>query len=291
MIKTNHWEHKFIRVNDIQMHYVTAGQGDPVILLHGFPQFWYAWRHQIPELAKHFKVIVPDLRGYGQSDKPLKISDYSTHILSSDITALIHALGYKKAHIAGHDWGGAVAWQTALEYPEVVDKLAILNCPHPFALTKALRTNFRQIKKSWYIFFFQIPYLPEFVFKMFGRQMLERAMRNSTLRKDTFNDEDLNKYLLELQKPGAFTAALNYYRAAFRQMCQAKKSSGPMHKINAPTLLIWAENDIALGKELTFDMDPFFNNSFEIHYIPNCSHWVNEEQPELVNQLLIQHLS
>lgn len=283
------WEHKFIQANGIRIHYVTAGQGEPVILLHGFPQFWYAWRHQIPALAKHFQVIVPDLRGYGETEKPPKVSDYRTSLIASDIAALIHALGYKKAHIAGHDWGGVVAWKIALEHPEVVDRLAILNSPYPAKFSKALVSNFSQMRKSWYIFFFQIPYIPELVFKIFGKGMLQSAMRGNAIRKETFTDEDLAQYLLALQKPGAFTAALNYYRATFRQMLKAKKTKEAIKKISAPTLLIWGEKDTALGKELTYDMNPLFSNTFDIHYIADCSHWVNEEQPDLVNQLLIQH--
>lgn len=283
------WEHKFSQVNGIRMHYVSAGDGDPVVLLHGFPQFWYAWRHQIPALAKHFKVIVPDLRGYGKTDKPAKVADYRADIIASDIADLIRALGYKKAHIAGHDWGGAIAWNIALKHPEVVDRLAVLNCPYPILFSKALKSNFHQIRKSWYIFFFQIPCIPELVFKLFGKSIIKAAMRGNAIRKEAFTDEDLEQYLSAMQEPGAFTAALNYYRAAFRSRLHVKKSDGKKKKIAAQTLLIWGEKDSVLGKELTYGMDPFFSGSLDIHYIPNCSHWVNEEQPDLVNSLLIQH--
>lgn len=287
--KHDPWQHQFIQANGILIHYITAGEGEPVILLHGFPQFWYAWRHQIPALTKHFKIIVPDLRGYGETEKPPQVSDYRTSLIATDIAALINALGYEKAHIAGHDWGGAVAWQLALEHPEVVDRLAVLNCPHPAVFSKALRSNFSQMRRSWYIFFFQIPYIPEFIFKMFDKALLASALRGNTMRKETFTDEDLAQYLLALQKPGVFTAALNYYRATFRQLLHVKKSKEKMNKIAAPTLLIWGEKDTALGKELTYNMNPFFSNTFDIHYVPDCGHWVNEEQPDLVNQLLIQH--
>ena len=286
------WEHQFIQANGIRMHYVTAGQGDLVVLLHGFPQFWYAWRHQIPLLAQHFKVVVPDLRGYGQTDKPDKVSDYRSSVIAADISSLIQALGYKKAHVAGHDWGGGIAWQMALEHPEVIDRLAVLNCPHPAAFAKALRSNYKQMGRSWYIFFFQIPYLPELTFKVFGKTILKSIMRGSAIRKDTFTDEDLEQYWKALQEPGAITAAFNYYRAAFRHLPQAKTSAGSSQKkITSPTLLIWGENDTALGKELTYDMEPYFNSAFKIEYVPNCSHWVVEEQPELVNKLLIQHFN
>lgn len=284
------WKHKFVHVNGLRMHYVFAGQGLPVILLHGFPQYWYAWRHQISPLAEHFTVIAPDLRGYGRTDKPENIKDYSLPLVAKDIVELIHSLGYEKAHIVGHDWGGGVGWQLALEYPEVVDRLVVLNCPHPAAFRKALKTNRRQLFKSWYMFFFQIPYVPELIFKMFDTTLLKAALKGSSLRKNTFTDHDLQQYLSALRKPGAFTAAINYYRASFRNKLSKNKTM-KHRKITAPTQLIWGESDSVLGKELTYKMEPFFSNHFEIHYIPQCSHWVNEEQPDLVNQLLIEHLT
>jgi epoxide hydrolase 4 len=284
-------QHHMIHVNGIQMHYVTAGEGKPVVLLHGFPEFWYAWRRQIPALAQHFKVIVPDLRGYGDTDKPANVADYRTSIIAEDIADLIRTLGYEKADVVGHDWGGAVAWQLALDHPEVIDHLAVLNCPHPAAMAKALRSNFKQIGRSWYIFFFQIPYLSEFLFNLYGPTLIKTMMRGSSIRKEAFTDEDLDRYYKELQKPGALTAALNYYRATFRQLLQGKKTQEKKKKIDLPTLVIWGENDTALGKELTEGMQNYFNNTFDIKYVPNCSHWVNEEQPELVNQWLIEHLT
>lgn len=275
-------EHKFIQANGIRIHYVTEGEGTPVILLHGFPEFWVAWRHQIPALSKHFQVVVPDIRGYGQTERPPKVADYSISLLAADIAGLIKALGFEKAHIVGHDWGGAIAWQLALEYPEVVDRLVVLNCPHPVTFSKALRSNFKQIVKSWYIFFFQLPHIPEM---LFTKNILRKLLRNGTFRKDTFKEEEIEQYVKAMNEPGAVTAALNYYRASFR-----KRAAPKGRKIEAPTLLIWGEKDKALGKELTFGMEPFFLNFFSIEYISNCGHFVNEEQPELVNHLLLNHL-
>lgn len=279
---------EFIVANGIRMHYVTEGEGEPLLLLHGFPQFWYAWRHQIPVLSKHFKLIVPDLRGYGQTDRPPHIADYNIDLLGKDIVSLIQALGYKKAHIVGHDWGGAIAWHLALEHPDVIHKLIILNCPHPRIFSKALRSNFSQMRKSWYIAFFQLPYIPELLFKLFGRKMVKDAMRGSAIKKEAFTDEDINIYYNELMKPGAFSAALNYYRAAMRTIVCSKPSSTKM--ISTPTLVIWAENDIALGKELSYGMERLFSGPFMLSYVPHCSHWVNEEQPEKVNELIISFL-
>lgn len=283
------WEHKYIHANGIRQHYVTAGKGPLVVLLHGFPEYWYAWRHQIPVLAEHFQVVVPDLRGYNETDRPRHVSDYSPCNLVDDITGLIKALGHEKAHIVGHDWGGGIAWRIALEYPKMIERLAVLNCPHPYVMARALRSNFRQLVKSWYIFFFQIPYLPELIFKINPKRFIEGVLRGMSIRKDTFSDEDLAKYRQALEKPGAYQAAINYYRAAFRVAAKEGSHKG-FRKITAPTLLIWAEGDAALGKELTNDMQGLFAGPFNIEYIPDCSHWVNEEQPELVNRLLMQFL-
>lgn len=284
------WKHHYAIVNKIKLHYVSAGSGEPLVLLHGFPEFWYAWRHQIPVLAEHFHVIVPDLRGYGESEKLPHIADYQMSEMAQDIIELIHHLGYKKAHIVGHDWGGAIAWHLSIEHPEIVDYLSILNCPHPAVLAKALKSNVEQMRKSWYIIFFQIPYLPELLFKLFDTTLIKMVFRGSAIRKNTFSDEDLKTYLSSIRQPGAFTAALNYYRASFRQLLKNKKTGEKIKKIKAPTLIIWGEKDSALGKELTLNLERFFEGPFQIRYIPDCSHWVNEEYPELVNQLLIQHM-
>lgn len=280
------WKHAYVESYGLQIHYVTAGEGPLVILLHGFPQFWYAWRHQIPALAKRFKVVAPDLRGYGNTDKLPDIDDYAMHNLSKDILGLMECLGYKKAHIVGHDWGGAVAWDIAINHPEALDKLVIINSPHPQIIARALKTNFRQIGKSWYMFVFQIPHLPEFLFKQFSSQFIKGILRGKAIRKEAFTDEDLDRYLFEIEKPYAFPSALNYYRAAFKSRGKKRENK----KITAPTLIIWGEGDTALGKELTYNMDPLFKAPFRIHYIPNCSHWVQEEQPEAVNKLLLDFL-
>lgn len=191
---TESWKHEFIEANGIRFHLVAAGEGPLVVLLHGFPQFWYAWRHQIPALAARFRVVAPDLRGYGDTDKPPRVSDYRTGILAADVAALVRALGYEKAHLIGHDWGGAVAWTTALEQPQVVDRLAVLNCPHPVAFARALRSNPRQLGRSWYMFFFQLPVLPELVFQLAPQRVVERTFRGMAVRRATFDDEDLRQF-------------------------------------------------------------------------------------------------
>ena len=285
------WKHEFIRANGIRFHYVTAGDGPLVLLLHGFPQFWYAWRHQIPALAARFRVVAPDLRGYGDTDKPPRVSDYQIGALAADVAELIHALGEKKAHVVGHDWGGGVAWTAATDHADVVDRLAVLNCPNPKVFARVLRSSLRQLARSWYMFFFQLPLIPEWTFQISPTAMIERMFRRMAIRKDTFSDDDLREFREALAKPGALTAASNYYRATFRNFSAMRQLEREDKKISAPTLLIWAENDVALGKELTYGMEPLFSGPLRIHYVPNCSHWVNEEQPELVNRLLLEHLT
>ncbi len=283
------WTHKFVQVNGIKMHYVTEGEGPLVVLLHGFPQFWYAWRHTIPELARYYKVVAPDMRGYGETEKPPHIEDYKSKTLYDDVAGLIHALGYEKAHLVGHDWGGAIALGVALNEPQVIDHLVVLNAPHPAKYVKALKSNFRQMCRSWYVFFFQLPYLPEHLVRR--KWWINHFMRGWSIRKETFSDEDLKQYEQAINIPGAANAIINYYRAAIRATLKKRAGESAPRKIDVPTLLIWGEEDKALGKELTYNMDSLFTGPFHIEYIPNCSHWVNEEQPELVNQLILDFLS
>jgi pimeloyl-ACP methyl ester carboxylesterase len=277
-------KHGFAHVNGVRLHYVTQGQGPLAILLHGFPEFWYSWRHQIPELAKQFRVVAPDLRGYNDSDKPRGVANYRVDTLTADVMGLIRAFGEEKAVIIGHDWGGGVAWAFAANYPHATERLVVMNCPHPGPFQKHLRSNRRQLRRSWYMFFFQIPFLPEFGIRLNVRRFVEQAFRGMAIRKDAFPDEELQKYAEALTKPGVLTAAINYYRAAFRETVRRGERLFP--QITCPTLLIWGEEDIALGKELTYGMEPYFANRLEIKYIPRCSHWVQQEQPELVNQYL-----
>lgn len=279
--------HAYVQTNGIRLHYVIAGQGPLVILLHGFPEFWYEWRHQIPVLAKHFTVVAPDLRGYNDSDKPTKVNDYRLSVVEEDIVGLIHSLGHKKAYVVGHDWGGAVAWRLALDHPEVVEKLAILNSPHPQMFAKAM-AKFEQVRKAWYMLFFQLPFLPELLIQLNLKSALRLIMQKKAKNKKAITDSDIDQYVAALRKPHAIASALNYYRAAFRN--RTKESHLKGKKIEAPTLLLWGLNDPVLGKNLTEGMEPLFDSSFQVHYIENCSHWVNEEQPEEVNEALLQFL-
>lgn len=272
-----------IDVNGVRLHCVVEGEGPLVLLLHGFPETSRAWRKQVPVLAKRFRVVAPDMRGFGASDKPRGIAAYRTSVVAQDIVALIGSFDAERAHIVGHDWGGAVAWTLATLHPATVDRLVVVNSPHPAIMQRALRSNLAQIRKSWYFFMFQLPWLPEWSFRRNGGKALRDSLRR-TAKPDTFSDADLDEYARAFCAPGAATSALNYYRAAVR-------SPVAHGTIKAPTLLIWAEDDFALGIELTRGMEGFFERPLRIEYVANTGHWVMEERPDVVNRLLLEFLA
>lgn len=276
----------FAQVNGIKLHYVEEGSGPLVILLHGFPEFWYGWRNQIPVLSKQYRVVVPDMRGYNLSDKPKKVSDYTIDKLAADIAGLVNALGEKQAIVVGHDWGAAVAWAVAALHPQVVSKLAILNVPHPAEMKRALQGfNFAQWKKSWYIFFFQLPFLPE---KMVGsKDFFPRIFNRMCTNKDAVTESDIEKYRTAFQQPGALTATINYYRAAFRGVF----SQPHLPAIQAPVLMLWGEQDTALGKELTYRTQDYCTQPVQIVYNADCGHFVQHDDPDWVNQKLLNFFS
>lgn len=277
-------EHGYVRVNGIQMHYVIAGSGPVLLLLHGFPEFWYSWRKQIAGLKDRFTVVAPDLRGYNETDKPLW--GYETDVLTADVIGLIDAIGKDKVYLAGHDWGGALAWNAGIAFPHRLHKLAVLNCPHPALFAGALLSNPRQMLRSWYMGFFQLPWLPEFVFSANDYGMIDASLRGMAQRKETFSDEDIARYKEAISKPGALTAAINWYRGAAKSFgpFAFAKDAETTHQVNVPTMLIWGEEDVALGKELTYDTERYVPD-LQIKYLPNCSHWVQQECPDEVNEL------
>lgn len=279
------WQEQAIETNGVRLHVVTQGESGPlVILLHGFPECWYSWRAYLPALAEAgFRAIAPDLRGYNLSEKPKGIRSYDLPALTADIMGLIRAFGAEKAVIVGHDWGAVVAWRFAMDYPQAVEKLVICNVPHPARFAEGLWTP-RQLRKSWYIFFFQLPWLPELVMSSSLPRLVERAMRGSVVRQEAFSDEELQVYTEALRQPGALTASINYYRAAARW--GRKLSNKP---ITAPTLIIWGEEDRFLGKELVAGTERFVPD-LQVKYIPRCGHWVQQEAADEVKLALLDFL-
>ncbi len=278
--------HAFAEVNGIRMHYVTAGQGPLVVLLHGFPEFWYSWRKQIEALAEHFTVVAPDQRGYNETDKP--DWGYETDVLVADVVGLIEALGYERARVVGHDWGGAVAWATAIARPHRVERLAILNTPHPAVFAEHLRNNPAQMRRSWYMGFFLLPTLPELAFRANDYATVERALRADTPA-GTFSDDDIAAYKDAISKPGALTAAINWYRAAGRQGTRGL-FAGTAMRCEVPTLLIWGEADRYLGPELVEGTRQYVPD-LTIRRLPGVSHWVQQEAPDEVNRYLLDFFS
>lgn len=282
--------HRFARVKGVKLHYVEAHPaariGGLCLLLHGFPEFWYSWRHQIPALAAAgFHVLAPDLRGYNLSDKPSGISSYRIEELLGDVRGLIDHKGAERAVIVGHDWGGVIAWQLALHHPRVVEKLIILNAPHPAAYWREMR-SWRQRFKSWYILFFQLPALPELLLSADNFAWIDRVFRRQPVNPQAFRPADIHRYKRALSRSGALTAALNYYRGLWHDTRRAAPYDAP---INAPVLLLWGERDAYASPQLTEGLGAWVPN-LRIVRFADVSHWIQNDAPERVNRLLIEFL-
>lgn len=281
--------YRTVHANGLDFNVAVAGAGDFLALcLHGFPECAFSWRHQMPLLAQlGFLVWAPDMRGYGGSSRPLGVAAYSMERLRADVAALIEASGAKQTVLIGHDWGALIAWDYAMYGRVPIAKLVIMNVPHPALALQGLRT-LRQLIKSWYIFFFQIPVLPEWFLARNGHAAIAQAFRGMAVDKSRFPREVLHVYQRAAAQPGALTAMLNYYRALFRGWGAARKRATP--RIEVPTLMLWGEFDAALGKELTYGTDKYVSE-LTLRYLPNVSHWVQQEAPEIVNEMLRAWLS
>lgn len=287
MLTPDDFEHRYLPINGFRMHYVQAGTGPRLMLmLHGFPENWWSWRHQIPVFARHFTVVAPDLRGYNESEKPAW--GYGIDVLVEDIVELIRALGHERAVVAAHDWGGMLGWSLAIARPWRVERLIALNMPHPALFQHGLLTNARQRKRSYYILLFQFPWLAEAMFRANDYALVEQVFRGAAINQAAFTDADIRYFKAALARPGALTAALNYYRALVQERDRGFFRGTGM-RVHVPTQLIWGENDQALGKELTegtHDLVP----DLRLDYIPNCSHWVQQDCPAEVNRLMLDFL-
>jgi pimeloyl-ACP methyl ester carboxylesterase len=234
--------------------------------------------------AAGFHVVAPDMRGYDLSDKPQSWRAYDAGLLADDIAGLIRSFGEKDAYVVGHDWGAAVAYTVAMSHPEVVRRLAILNVPHTARMLEGFRT-LKQLRKSWYMFFFQIPKLPEYLIGRENFSFAKRSLRSDS--KDAFSDEDLERYVEAWAQPGALTGMINYYRAALRR--SPRKALAQMRPIEAPTMVIWGMLDRHLGSELA-EPAPEWVPNVRMERIPEATHWVQHDAPERVNELLIDFM-
>ncbi len=280
-------EHSYIKTNGINLHVVQAGpkSGTPVLLLHGFPEFWYGWRRQIPALVDAgCRVIVPDQRGYNLSDKPKSVKAYRMDELVQDVIGLIDVLEYDKVNLVGHDWGAAVAWTVASQYPESLRRLGILNSPHPGVMRRFLQRDLEQLRRSWYFFFFQLPWLPEAGMRADNWHGAERALRGSG-KIDTFTDEDFEKYKEAWSQPGAMTAMINWYRAAVRYPVSIQKEM----RVSVPTLMMWGMQDFALSHRMARPSMDYCDEGNLILF-PDATHWVQFDAADEVNHYMIDFL-
>jgi pimeloyl-ACP methyl ester carboxylesterase len=277
------------RANGLSFSGLQAGPagGPPVLLLHGFPESSLGWRHQLPALAAAgFHAVAPDLRGYGGTDKPTRVADYRVEALAADVAGLADHLGGRVA-VVGHDWGGIVAWHAAMAYPDRVRSLAVLNAPHPLAYLREVRRS-GQLLRSWYALAFQVPRVPELLLRAGDYAMLRRLYRDGPARHDPNPGDVAAAYLRALAPPGALTAALNYYRAAFRGGPSSARAVS--RTIDAPTLLIWGDRDKYLVPGLADDLGRWVPH-LRVERLPAATHWVQHDEPARVNALLIEHLA
>jgi epoxide hydrolase 4 len=276
--------HETVRANGIDFQVAMAGSGERLALcLHGFPESSFSWRYQMPLLAQlGYRVWAPDLRGYGRSSRPVGVKAYALENLEEDVASLIEASGAREVVLVGHDWGALIAWYYAMFGRLPIARLIIMNVPHPALAEKGLRT-WRQLAKSWYIFFFQLPWIPEWGLARRDCEAIGRVFRGMAVDKTRFPDEVLRVYRDAAAGPGALTAMLNYYRALIRGI-RRNRRRGTV-RIETPTLMIWGEVDAALGKELTYGTEEHVSN-LTLRYLPHVSHWVQQEAPETVNAMI-----
>jgi epoxide hydrolase 4 len=270
----------------VSLNVARAGEGAPVILLHGFPEGWRSWSGQIEPLANAgFSVLAPDLRGYGGSDRPGDTGAYRLRLLLDDVEALIQAAGARRAHVVGHDWGGVIAWSLAIRRPELVDRLVILNAPHPRIYR--LRLAGPQLLRSAYILFFLVPRLPERVLAAFDFRLLRTIFRSSEARRGSVPDELIDHYVEQFGTAAGLTGPLAYYRANARRGSRGGGSS--TGRVESPTLVVWGERDPALGTQLLDGLERYVPD-LRVLRLPEVGHWVQHEATEQVNGALVEFL-
>jgi epoxide hydrolase 4 len=285
--------HGYAQIGGVRLHYAERGSGDRlVILLHGFPEFWYSWRHQLMALGESYRVVAPDMRGYNLSDKPARVEDYKVNLLVDDVLGLVRHFGKKQAAIVGHDWGAGVAWAVAQMHPEYVWKLVAMQVP-PMAAWRANMT-LRQALSSWYMLFFQLPRVPEWLMSARDYAFVERIFKKTVARPGAFTDTDIAVYKQALREPGALTAAINYYRAnVFSMFMKRKPAEAELsdNRIRAPTLFIYGEQDHAVLPETVRDVKSYIDAPYREVRIKQSAHWVQNEAVNEVNAALQSFLA
>jgi len=286
--------HGYAQVGGVRLHYAECGndENELVILLHGFPEFWYSWRHQLRVLGERYHVVAPDMRGFNLSDKPSRVEDYRIELLVDDVLGLIRHFGRSRAAIVAHDWGAGVAWAIAQRHPEAVEKLAALQVPLPAAWRANM--TFAQLRRSWYMFFFQLPRIPEWWASARDFARVEKMYRQTSVRPHAFNDDDIEVYKAALRQPGALTGSLNYYRAnvfrsLFRRGIETPREG--RGRVRVPTLFIYGEQDVAVIPSTVRDLGRFIDAPYRELRIPDSGHWVQNEATSEVNTALLEFLA
>ena len=283
------FEHKYADVNNIRLHYVTAGKGKLIMFLHGFPEFWYEWKNQLAELGRDCQAVAPDMRGYNLSSKPTDVEQYRIKYLIEDVRALAEHLGHKKLILVAHDWGGAVAWVFAMRHPEYLEKLIIINAPHPIIFVRELRDNPAQRRASQYILVHRTPEAEDILSKN-DYTVLVSSLLSDGLKEGYFTEEDKKAYIEAWSQPGALTGGLNYYRATYLgsftgQSEDDLSADSSLLTLAVPTLVLWGEKDKWLLTGNLEGLEKYVPN-LSIKRISDCSHWVIHEKPGLVNSYI-----
>jgi epoxide hydrolase 4 len=275
-----------VAANGINFEIATMGTGDRLALcLHGFPEHAYSWRYQMPLLAQlGYRVWAPNLRGYGNTDSPREVSAYKTRTLVEDVASLIKAANPSETLLLAHDWGGVLAWSLAMNRPQLIDRLAILNLPHPACFARELRRP-AQLFKSWYVYFFQLPWLPELMLGRRNARATSEVIRGTSRNPARFPSEALEVYRANAARPGGLTAMINWYRALFRGGGLGRSSAVNVPIINIPTLFLWGDADTALSLRTTQGTEKYVSD-LTFRVLPGVSHWIQQEAPEAVNAML-----
>lgn len=284
--------HGYAQLKGVRLHYAEAGaqNSELVILLHGFPEFSYSWRHQLPVLGEKYHVIAPDMRGYNLSDKPTRVEDYDIEPLTSDVIQLIDHFGAQHATVIGHDWGAGVAWAVAQKYPERVRRLVVMQVPPAPIWRKNM--SLKQFFRSWYMLFFQLPRIPEWAISRKNFESIDRMFREKVINKNAFDDEDVRRYKEAIQQPGAVSAGINYYRANLKRLTSGRKDvdTGINRRVPMPTLFIFGEQDFAIIPKTVEGVRDYVSGPFDELRLPNCGHWVQNEAVAEVNKALLEFL-
>jgi pimeloyl-ACP methyl ester carboxylesterase len=289
------FKHEYAEVNGQRLHYVTAGKGRLIMFIHGFPEFWYEWKTQLAEFGRDYQAVAPDMRGYNLSSKPAAVEQYQVKYLVEDLRALAEKLGQKKFILVAHDWGGAVAWAFAIAHPDYLEKLVIINAPHPGVFQRELRDNPAQQKASQYMLMFRSPQAEQ-ILSANNYAALVQAVLGEGLKTGVFTEGDKLAYLEAWSQPGALTGGLNYYRAAGvgpptaadKEVTNFASGLSSL-EVKVPTLVVWGEKDTALLIGNLEGLDKFVPN-LTIKRIADGTHWVTHEQPALINEYIREFL-